>query len=58
MVVVVEGTIGYFLGLMGKRIFRSLEEMDKDEVASEKGHLLILLFMTGFSLLGDKKCIL
>lgn len=37
--VVVEGTIRYFLGLMGKRIFRSLEEMDKDEVASEKDHL-------------------
>lgn len=37
---VVEGTVRYFLGLMGKRIVQILEEMDKDEIVSGKGCLL------------------
>lgn len=36
---VVEGIVGYFLGLMGK-LSQILEEMDKEEIASGKGHLL------------------
>lgn len=38
---VVEGTIKYPLSLMKKRIFQSLEEMDKDEVATGRGYLLL-----------------
>lgn len=37
---VVEGIIRYFLGLVGKRVSQILEEMDKEEIASGKGHLL------------------
>lgn len=38
---VVEGTIKYPFGLMKKIIFQSLEEMDKDEVATGRGYLLL-----------------
>lgn len=55
---VIEGTIRYFPGLMGERIFQTLEEMNKDDVASEKGHLSTWLSVTGFSLMGDINFIL
>lgn len=48
MVGVAEGTIKYPLSLMKKRVFQSLEEMDKDEVATGRGYLLLEYLWLGF----------